>query len=91
MERLLACSCHDAEEVAAAEALGADIAVLGPVLPTPTHPEVAGIGWEAFARYAATTSLPLYALGGVGPAELPRARAAGGIGVAGIRAFWPAE
>jgi 8-oxo-dGTP diphosphatase len=31
--------------------------------------------------------LPVYALGGVGPDDLDRARAAGAQGVAGIRAF----
>ncbi|MEX0607242.1 MAG: Nudix family hydrolase [Halofilum sp. (in: g-proteobacteria)] len=90
-ERTFACSCHGTEEITVAEALEADFAVLGPVLPTPTHPDAPGMGWEAFARHAATTTLPLYALGGVGSAELARVRDAGGIGVAGIRAFWPGD
>lgn len=86
---LLGCSCHDGPELAAAEAVGADLTVLGPVRPTPSHPEAAGMGWERFADHAATTTLPLYALGGVGPQDLNQARSAGGIGVAGIRGFWP--
>lgn len=90
-ERLLGCSCHDARELAAAEAAGADLAVLGPVRPTPSHPETAGMGWERFADHAATTTLPLYALGGVGAEDLSRARSVGAVGVAGIRDLWPLD
>ncbi len=90
-DRLLSCSCHDVDELAAAEAGGADLAVLGPVRPTPTHPEAGGLGWQRFADYAATTTLPLYALGGVGPQDLGQARSAGAVGVAGIRGLWPAD
>ena len=39
------------------------------------------------ARLVADARLPVYALGGVGPDDLQRARAAGAQGVAGIRAF----
>ncbi len=88
---LLGCSCHDGHELAAAEAVGADLAVLGPVRPTPTHPEADGMGWGRFADHAATTTLPLYALGGVGPQDLSQARSVGAIGVAGIRGLWPLE
>ncbi|MEF8834460.1 MAG: thiamine phosphate synthase, partial [Halofilum sp. (in: g-proteobacteria)] len=88
-ERLLGCSCHDERELAAAEAVGADLAVLGPVAPTPSHPEAAGMGWARFADHAATTTLPLYALGGVGLQDLDQARAVGAVGVAGIRGLWP--
>jgi 8-oxo-dGTP diphosphatase len=34
----VAASCHDRSELEAAGNLGADFAVLGPVMPTPTHP-----------------------------------------------------
>lgn len=88
-DRLLGCSCHDTDELAAAEAGGADLAVLGPVRSTPTHPEADGLGWQRFADYAATTTLPLYALGGVGLQDLGQARSAGAVGVAGIRGLWP--
>lgn len=86
--RLLAASCHNAEDLAHAARLACDFVVLGPVLPTPTHPEAAGIGWSAFARLRETVAMPVYAIGGLGPADLPIARAHGAQGVAAIRALW---
>ena len=83
----LSCACHDTDELRAAERLHAEFALLGPVRATPTHPGRPGLGWEGFAALAATTPLPLYALGGVGPSDLAQARDAGAVGVAGIRSF----
>ena len=80
-------SCHDAEELELAAALGADFATLSPVNATASHPGAAPLGWQRFARLVADACLPVYALGGVGPDDLERARAAGAQGVAGIRAF----
>lgn len=81
-------SCHGAADLARARALGADYAVLGPVRATPTHPGVPGLGWDAFARLATHAGLPVYAIGGVGPADLPTAWRHGAQGVAGISAYW---
>lgn len=80
-------SCHDAEELALAAELGADFATLSPVRATASHPDTAPLGWERFAQWVSAARLPVYALGGVGPDDLARARAAGAQGVAGIRAF----
>ncbi|MGH8125565.1 MAG: 8-oxo-dGTP diphosphatase MutT [Rhodanobacteraceae bacterium] len=80
-------SCHDAEELEFAARVGADFATLSPVNTTASHPEAEPLGWERFARLVADARLPVYALGGVGPDDLERARAAGAQGVAGIRAF----
>ena len=80
-------SCHDAEELELAARLGADFATLSPVQVTASHPDAEPLGWDGFARLVAGARLPVYALGGVGPADFERARAAGAQGVAGIRAF----
>jgi len=37
----------------------------------------------------AQRAMPVYALGGVRPDDLPQAQQAGAYGVAGIRAFYP--
>lgn len=87
----VAASCHDAEELAMAQALGADFAVLGPVLRTATHPDVAPLGWPRFATLRESVSLPVYAIGGLRPAQVAIARRHGGQGIAAIRGLWPAS
>lgn len=84
----VAASCHDAAELRHAERLRCDFAVLGPVRPTPSHPGAPGIGWDAFEALREDCTLPLYAIGGLGPADLAEARRHGAQGVAGIRALW---
>ncbi|MEN1960954.1 8-oxo-dGTP diphosphatase MutT [Luteimonas sp. MJ246] len=87
---LLAASCHDPAELAHAARLGCDFVVVGAVKPTATHPGEPGIGWEAFAGLREGVSLPIYALGGLGPEDLEDARRHGAQGVAAIRSLWPA-
>ncbi len=85
----LLASCHNEAELRRAEALGVDAVVIGPVLPTRSHPGAEALGWAGFARLARSTWLQSYALGGVGEsADVERAQAAGGSGVAGISAYW---
>lgn len=85
---LVGASCHDASGLARAVEIGADYAVLSPVRRTPSHPEAVPLGWERFEALVAGLPLPVYALGGVGPEDVERARLAGGRGVAAIRALW---
>lgn len=85
--RWLAASCHDADELARAASLGCDFATLSPVAPTASHPHAQPLGWKAFADLVDAAPLPVYALGGLAPADADTAIAHGGQGVAGIRAF----
>lgn len=87
---LVGASCHDADELARAEALACDFAVLGPVAETLTHPGTAPLGWPAFARLASASTIPVYALGGMQAADLDAARHHGAQGVAFQRAAWAA-
>jgi len=86
----LAClaSCHGRDELLRAAALGFTAVVLGPVRPTATHPEGRPLGWQGFAEGTAGIALPVYALGGVGPAQRAEAHAAYAQGTAGISAYW---
>lgn len=86
--RLWAASCHDAAELAQAAALEADFVVLSPVLPTPTHPEAAGMGWEKFAGLVISYPLPVYALGGMKPELLDTAMKHGAHGVSLLSGIW---
>lgn len=82
-------SCHSVDDLARARDLGADYAVLGPVRSTASHPDAVPLGWARFGQWASFAGLPVYAIGGVGPADLEVAQACGGQGVAGISAYWP--
>lgn len=84
----VAASCHDQAELALAERLGADFAVLSPVAATPSHPQVAPLGWDAFAALVDQSNLPIYALGGMQAADVELAVARGGQGIAAIRGLW---
>ena len=88
--QLIGASCHDGTDLRDAEAAGCDFAVLGPLKPTTSHPGQPGLGWEAFALLREHVSLPIYAIGGMSPEDIPGARAHGGQGIAAIRALWPA-
>lgn len=81
-------SCHDAEQLAQAVRIGADFATLSPLATTRSHPQAASLGWARFGELAEAAALPVYALGGVEPAQAEIARQANGQGVAGIHAFW---
>ncbi|HEX9686232.1 MAG TPA: Nudix family hydrolase [Burkholderiales bacterium] len=85
---LVGASCHDAAELARAQAVGADFVVLGPVLPTPTHPGAAGLGWAQFAALLKDCPLPAYALGGLMPTDLETAWRHGAHGISMMRGAW---
>jgi 8-oxo-dGTP diphosphatase len=81
-------SCHGPADLKRATFLGADFAVLSPVLRTASHPERPPLGWPTFGRWAGACPLPVYALGGVGRQHLDLAWQHGGQGIAGIRGLW---
>ncbi len=84
----LGASCHDLATLRKAVALGCDFAVLSPIGPTASHPELdQWLGWSGFAAQVAQVPLPVYALGGVGLGDIEQARACGGQGIAAISAF----
>ncbi|MDR2613839.1 MAG: Nudix family hydrolase [Candidatus Accumulibacter sp.] len=83
----VAASCHTPADLARAERLGLDFAVLSPVLPTATHPESPGIGWNAFAQLVERATIPVFALGGLRPQSLATAEKHGAHGIALLRAW----
>jgi len=84
----LGVSVHTEEELECARRLGADFAVLGPVLPTASHPGQPALGWERFAALALHAGLPVFALGGQSARTKALALEHGAHGIAGIGAFW---
>jgi len=82
---LAAASCHTRAELEQAMRLGLDFAVLGPVL------EKSGadpLGWQRFAHLVRGASIPVYAIGGLKPADMHEAWRAGAHGLAMIRGSW---
>ncbi|HYG43984.1 MAG TPA: Nudix family hydrolase, partial [Bordetella sp.] len=61
---LVGVSAHDNAQIVHARDLGADFAVLGPVLATPSHPGQPAMGWPGFVAGNRDAGLPVYALGG---------------------------
>jgi thiamine-phosphate diphosphorylase len=78
-------SCHTAADLAAAEAAGADHAVLSPVFGVPEKGEPLGL--ERLAEMVAAAGLPVVALGGIAPTNAASVRATGVAGVAAIRSL----
>ena len=87
---LCAASCHDHAELERAAALELDFAVLGPVAPTPSHPDAVPLGWSGVAKLLGSTPIPVYALGGLSASDLDVAIEHGAHGVALRRAAWRA-
>lgn len=83
-----AASCHNAEELRRAEALGCDFALLSPVQPTRSHPGAAHLGWDGFAVAAAGATIPVYALGGLVERDKQVAWQHGAHGIALLRQAW---
>ena len=80
--RLWAVSAHNAHDLERASALGADVAIVSPVRPTASHPGDQALGWDGLRALVAASPLPVYAQGGLGPADIDDARSAGALGVA---------
>jgi 8-oxo-dGTP diphosphatase len=80
-------SCHNSEELYHAEQLGVDFVVVGPVLPTLSHPGCSTLGWQKFAALIRHYSLPTYALGGLRPDDIAIAQELGGHGIAMMRGW----
>jgi 8-oxo-dGTP diphosphatase len=85
---LCGASCHDARELRRAAALALDYALLGPVLPTLSHPGAPALGWAGFTEVTAHYPLPVFAIGGLQPAQLDEAWRAGAHGIAMLRGAW---
>lgn len=76
---------HNAAEIAAANRIGADAALLSPVFPTRSHPGSEVLGTARFRELAQLAEMPVIALGGMTPdtareLDWPRWAAIDGLG-----------
>ena len=83
-----AVSCHNADELRLAEALGCDFAMLSPVLQTRSHPGAQHLGWDNFSAIASGSSIPVYALGGLKQEDMQMAWQHGAHGIALLSQAW---
>ena len=88
---LVGASCHNPKEVRMAAKLNVDYGLLSPVLPSLSHPQMAGIGWDRFEQWVKLAPFPVYALGGMTAAMQSSAQSRGGQGIAAIRGLWKAD
>ncbi|MBB3191594.1 8-oxo-dGTP diphosphatase [Halomonas cerina] len=84
----LSASTHDRAQLARAHRIGCDFVTLSPLRTTPSHPEVAPIGWHDFQQLVEHAGMPVFALGGMTRHDANHARAVGAQGIASIRDFW---
>jgi thiamine-phosphate diphosphorylase len=80
-------SVHDVDAALEAARDGADFLAFGPVFPTASKPGHPGVGLERLKEVVRAVSVPVYALGGITPANAPEVAACGAFGVAGISVF----
>ena len=83
----VAASCHTADDLQRATELGVDFVVLSPVLPTASHPDTPGLGWEKFGILVERLTIPVYALGGMQTEILDQAKRNGAHGIAMLRGW----
>lgn len=88
-DKLLGVSTHAEADIEQALKIDADFILLSPVKETPTHPGVAGMGWQKFSETVKQIPIPVYALGGMKAEDVEMAKRHGGQGVAAISDFWP--
>jgi 8-oxo-dGTP diphosphatase len=81
-------SCHNQDEMAHAERIGVDFAVLSPVEFTASHPDAKPMGWKKFSELAGLANIPVYALGGMLPVHMTRAWNNGAQGIAMLSGVW---
>ncbi|PMR72243.1 Nudix family hydrolase [Billgrantia endophytica] len=86
----MAASTHDRKQLAQASRIGCDFVTLSPLRTTPSHPEVAPMGWHDFQQLVELAAMPVFALGGMTRHDANHARAVGAQGIASIRDFWKA-
>jgi thiamine-phosphate pyrophosphorylase len=85
---LVGASVHSLKEARTAVSSGADYLLAGPVFETPSKMRYGSpLGLTAFRRICAQVSIPILALGGIHPENVPSVLAAGASGIAGISLF----
>jgi thiamine-phosphate pyrophosphorylase len=91
MDRVIGVSVHSVDEGLKMAEFGVDYLLLGPIFATPKrHGLMLPLGMEAVRKLSGATQTPVVAIGGIDASHEQEVRAAGGAGIAAIRAFMAA-
>jgi thiamine-phosphate pyrophosphorylase len=88
---LIGCSTHGVAEAVRAQANGADYVAIGSMYPTTSKEKYKLVGLETLRRVRLKVSIPLIAIGGINPTNVPEVMKAGADGVAVIGAVLGAD
>lgn len=84
---VIGCSAHSTEEALEAQALGATYITAGHVFPTDCKKGLAPRGLPFLRRVCESVSIPVYALGGIGPDNAQECLQAGAAGICMMSEF----
>ena len=85
--KVLGASCHSIEEAAEAEKLGCTYITAGHIFETDCKKGLPGKGIEFLEKVCCSVSIPVYAIGGIGPANVDAIRGAGAAGACRMSGF----
>ncbi len=87
----LGASCHSVEDALEAQQLGCTYITAGHIFDTDCKKGVPGRGLPFLEAVCTATSLPVYAIGGIGPRSIGAVRAAGAAGACLMRSLMESE
>ncbi len=85
---LIGTGCHSLEEAEEAIALGADYLIAGHIFATGCKPGLPPRGTSFLKEVCQRSSVPVYAIGGIGPQQIPALMEAGAAGACLMSRFW---
>ena len=85
--KVLGASCHSVEEAMEAEKLGCTYITAGHIFETDCKKGLPGKGIEFLKEVCQSVTIPVYAIGGIGPANLDIVREAGAAGACMMSGF----
>lgn len=84
----ISCPVHNDQELAKANALKLDFAILTPIQKSFSYPAAPFIGWSEAEKLLKETNIPLYAAGGMQVNDLKKVKELGFVGIASMGALW---
>ena len=89
--RVLGASCHSVEEAKMAEKLGCTYLTAGHIFETECKKGLPGRGLDFLNRVCSDVSVPVYAIGGISPANISKIKETGAAGACMMSGFMTCE